>query len=492
MTLKRKLIVMIIALVLLAGALALLVPGVILPALRYRQAISDSREGKYDEALTLLTELGDYRDAADYIPGTTYMKAEQLRTSGSPEEAETLFASVSYLDSDRKVLQCRADALYNAGAYGEAWTIYDSLADAYHTHDYDYEILMKEAAALAEAGSTEEAAAAYEALGDYADAADLARSLRYGQAETLRTSGKPEEAETLFAALDGYGDSAARVLQCRADALYLQGDYTGADEQYAALPAEYRTYARELDDLLAQGEALETAGEYDAAIALYVSLGDFRDAKDRIIPARRAKADALYAAGDLENAGALYAQLGESDLVLRCSADILYNEGKYEQAWALYNELPEDLRTHKTDADRAETLRQAGSYEEAERLFRVMGENDRAEQCRADALYDAGDLAGAYLLYSELPEELQTHYDDYDAMMVEAEEDAEQGLYDEAIALFTRLGTYEDAAERIRPTRLAKAEALRRAGSYDEAEQLYTELGETEHLTQCAADRLYD
>ena len=105
----------------------------------------------------------------------------------------------------------------------------------------------------------------------------------------------------------------------------------------------------------------------------------------------------------------------------------LVTRGLYEEAIALYRSLGGYSYASSMEKPvtyiQAEELRQAGEYEEAEVLFTALGSYDdsavKVQQCRADALYDAGDTEGAAAIYDTLEEKYRTHADAYSAESAE-------------------------------------------------------------------------
>ena len=89
----------------------------------YSKAVKDYNAGKYDDAASLFSALGEYRDAADYLAEISYQRALVLFNEEEYAVAETAFAELgAYKDSAEKAAACRyqlALALLNLEEYDE-------------------------------------------------------------------------------------------------------------------------------------------------------------------------------------------------------------------------------------------------------------------------------------------------------------------------------------------------------------------------------------
>lgn len=56
------------------AVLALIYGIVIVPSIKYNEALALVESKNYDEAIAIFEELGDYSDSADKIPETKYKK----------------------------------------------------------------------------------------------------------------------------------------------------------------------------------------------------------------------------------------------------------------------------------------------------------------------------------------------------------------------------------------------------------------------------------
>ena len=147
----------------------------------------------------------------------------------------------------------------------------------------------------------------------------------------------------------------------------------------------------------------------------------------------------------------------------------------------------------------AKSMAAAGRYEDAVYDFGLLEDYRDSRtlslKAQADALYDRGDLIGAYLIYRGLEPEYQTHAADYEAKYRAAAKLLEDGEYGEARTAFLELGEYQDCADKAVECRYLEASALLKNGKFKEAAQIFTALGgyrDSEALlAEAKADSLY-
>ncbi len=277
--------------VVLAGGIAVLANLVILPEMRYKDAMSLYEDGDYDEALDAFEAMGDYKDAPDMINACNYGKAMDLFDDEKYEKALKAFDKLGdYKDAKEQMKACSYEIaleLLKDQEYEEAAEAFAALGDydnaAKKAQECYYELGMncyyysdyEEAAAYFEkAGDSddviemlnacnyefaydlyldsayEEAAAAFEALGDYSDAADMAKKCTYNIAYDLYWEDQYQEASLIFDSLGDYSDAADMADYCKyyyALELYDDGEYAAAktifdelgDFYYADYYSEY-------------------------------------------------------------------------------------------------------------------------------------------------------------------------------------------------------------------------------------------------------------
>ena len=94
---------------------ALLMNPVIIPAVKYRAAVSLANEEKYDEAIAEFEALGDYRDSAEQILSCRYNDALALADKGNYAEAIAEFETLGdYQDSEQKISEFKPKLLLTA------------------------------------------------------------------------------------------------------------------------------------------------------------------------------------------------------------------------------------------------------------------------------------------------------------------------------------------------------------------------------------------
>lgn len=171
--------------------------------------------GRFDEARTTLTELGDYKDCFLLLK------------------------------------QADADKLWSENRYAAAYDIYSTLPAAYQTHAVDYKKYYDAADAAEKEGDYERACSIFSQLGKYKDSAarsDAAELLRKkALAEHYKSAGQYGEARNIYLEL-GIEDQA---LEC----LYLLADFHAASQPWLAY-----------DEFIAAGDYKDSA---QRASALY-------------------------------------------------------------------------------------------------------------------------------------------------------------------------------------------------------------------------------
>jgi TolA-binding protein len=83
---KKKLVIPIIVLLVMAAASVMAIT-VIIPHIRYNQAVTALNEGRYDEATAAFAVLGDYKDSTDKLMESRYRAAEAKLDEGFYEQA---------------------------------------------------------------------------------------------------------------------------------------------------------------------------------------------------------------------------------------------------------------------------------------------------------------------------------------------------------------------------------------------------------------------
>jgi tetratricopeptide (TPR) repeat protein len=239
----------------------------------------------------------------------------------------------------------------------------------------------------------------------------------------VRKTGKRAAAAALLCLIallaSGCGDQTAAY--DKALALFSEGDYAEAAAAFGKLGdyLQAETYAA-----YAQGLTYWDQGNYTAAEPYFERARDFMYGEQRY---RFCHACALEEAGQFAEAAAWYAGLEDFETAPQraayCSARVAMEAFDYEAALIHYRDAGAYAdAAARLDAlnfeiyDHATALMGEQSYAQAMELFTLLGENyDAREQARicknyfqdqtyaqAEALVKAGDLRGAYDLFSML------------------------------------------------------------------------------------------
>jgi len=266
----------------------------------------------------------------------------------------------------------------------------------------------------------------------------------YQEATEQFAAGNYAEAyEVLQKVPEGKNDTAELIPYYAAHAAFAEGDYIAAAEQFAALGDKwedcpgYAAYSQAQVDL--------SNKEYGTAYNAFLGLGDFLDSADMLPECRYRLAVDLLEQKDYAGALERFSALGD----YKDSVD----QGK---------ECSYQLAVQMLDAK---------AYGDAYNAFAALGEYkdavDMLSECRyrlAGELMTAGDLAGALERYDAL-----TGYKDSDTQAKEcryqqatilAAENTVDSLT-QAIELFSFVGEYRDAAQKVIDTTAALEEAKR-------------------------------
>ncbi|MBO4419083.1 MAG: hypothetical protein J5789_04595 [Oscillospiraceae bacterium] len=204
------------------------IDALLMPHLRYQNALRKQTEGDYDQAIFLFTALGDYRDSQDRVRQSRNEKVKAMMNQGRYQEALNLLESE---DPDNPLV---ADCIYALGvlAYNDGdikvcLQYTDWLRE--HFPDYDKAVALEAYCYYTEgsgyesqAGSTsnpsrkiayyEEAINYYTMAGNYGDAENKLTECRYRLARAFEADWDLLEAYNLYTELGDYQDSADRRL----------------------------------------------------------------------------------------------------------------------------------------------------------------------------------------------------------------------------------------------------------------------------------------
>lgn len=88
-------------------------------------------EGRYEEAIEIYTDLGNYKDSTTQIKECKYLIANGYLEEGRYEEALELFNVLDYKDSKDKVMECKyriATNLFGRAMYAEAFNEFKKIS----------------------------------------------------------------------------------------------------------------------------------------------------------------------------------------------------------------------------------------------------------------------------------------------------------------------------------------------------------------------------
>ena len=111
---KKKIVLIIISsVVAVCAELALIYGIVIVPSIKYNEALALVESKNYDEAIAIFEELGDYSDSADKIPETKYKKAENLVSNKEFDTAIEIFNELGeYQNCKKRIEEIKFDNPY--------------------------------------------------------------------------------------------------------------------------------------------------------------------------------------------------------------------------------------------------------------------------------------------------------------------------------------------------------------------------------------------
>lgn len=273
----KKLAATIICLVVVCAG-AVLVPNVIMPAIKYGNAEKLYQNMEYTEAEAVFAELGEYKDSAEYILKCRYGEAEKLFEAGRyPEAADAFTALNGYSDSDaraEKSMLAIAEAYINAGDYNSAVSIYAAAGKS----ELAEEMVLKEIDKLVAEKKYFEAA---EIAEDFCDE-ETVTEYRYLGAMTLKESGDHSNAAAAFAALGSYKDSEAQTEECTYSHCMSSYTVSGVSEEVVRGFFDLGTFRNSRDMFLQTsyeyGTKCMESGDYSMAAAMFRNCGSYKSA----------------------------------------------------------------------------------------------------------------------------------------------------------------------------------------------------------------------
>ena len=427
----------------------------------YNEAAALLEAGKYDEAHAAFIKIGKYSDSGTMATEALYRKAANLAGNGKRDEAFALYRSLNgYSDSADRISQLQADALFEAGAYADAWRIYGTLAEDYQTHKAEYESKYAAATEMLEKGSYDEASAAFSELGTYGDSENQVKECSYRKAKDLATNGQYDAAIALLDGLGDYSDSKKLSTKAKADQLYEAGDLAGAYDLYKSLEETYQTHTTDYKDAYAAAEKALSEGDYDRAYDAFAALGNYSDAKEKAVQCGKEKAEALFEAENYGEAAEMYAAIGDAD-----QAKI--STYRYAGQLAVRAEYRLAAEQYRTIMD----------YEDSREQHYQMGLQARIN----------GKLADAYSILSADPE----YRDAKEAIYQTGVSASSEELYEVSVPAFTLVGTYKDAAMKLTMDTYAWGGQLYEKGEYDKSREVFASMGEFSDAAERAKEAAY-
>ena len=217
-------------------ALIIIFVTVIKPSSDYKSAVALMESGKYNAAISVFKDLGDYKDSETQILECRYRIADSAADKGDYAEAISLFKELGgYKDSKNRINECeneiKEEKYQNAIVYKDRKD-YKNAIDAFSEIKgykdaneqlneckelYDEERYQK-AVNLFKAGKFSEARNAFSEIKHYKDSAEQIKTIekeeKYQKAVGLMEKGKYKEALNIFKQIKGYKDADKKITTC--------------------------------------------------------------------------------------------------------------------------------------------------------------------------------------------------------------------------------------------------------------------------------------
>ena len=477
---KRAIITGVTVVFLGASAWAVYFHGI--PAYNYYRANELIESGEYTRAKEMFLALEDYRDAADMVFQSDYLRAGDTRKTGtltSLKAAQDIYESISdYKDSARLALRMRyerAELLRNGAEY-------------------------------------EQAIALYEELGDYDGAAEQALLARYQWANTLMDELDYSGARAMFLALGSYSDASRLAEEC----LYLpanryleQNEFAQAQALFEQMSDQERAQPRLKELYYRWGDALFGEKRFDEAAEKYILAGDYLDSS-------RKAALCLYEPAQLLMKEEKYAEAREKFLKIPYFEDaqklaeqaafMLGGEaaraGRYEEAISLLREAPSVAASLAAIREAsylwAEELEAQGDQEKAAELYsQATGYADAADQvlrlryAMGIEAANARDFARAAEIFEGLGDYETSREEAQRARYNLAVTRLEAGSYEEAIADFEQLSGYSQSADYLKQAHYLLAGRLFGEGQLEAAAAHYLAADDYEDASERRRESVY-
>ena len=150
--------------------------NVVIPAKKYEEATQLLENNKYDEAITVFEELGNYSDSTSLIEKSKYKKGLELLNNGQYADAIAVFKEIEdYEDSSIQINEAKyrnGKELYDSGDYDDAINLLNEIIDYKDSQEIVYFSMYRKAILLREKQDFDGAILLFKVLGDFEDASD--------------------------------------------------------------------------------------------------------------------------------------------------------------------------------------------------------------------------------------------------------------------------------------------------------------------------------
>ncbi|MGN1480319.1 TIR domain-containing protein, partial [Porcipelethomonas sp.] len=286
-------------------------------ARKYDDAMEQWEKGKYNDAYSIFADIPDYKDSAKAMKLLS-VQGEQIKDYD--EKVSVLEELEDYRNAKELLNNIKYDKLselVNAKKYEEAVELFNSLEDQSDPSGYMKRI-YKTAVNYENDRKFAQAAEIFIILDKYEDSAEHVEKI-YEQACTYMKDKKYNYAAAVFMALGDYKDSKDNI-----DKLYEKSIKYIEDEKYTdAIPIlknleDYKDSKNKLDEIHKKASELMKDKKYDAAAKIYKKLGNlYDDCEDNIakiedlkLQDKYDKAVKLADDGDYDEAIKLFEELG--------------------------------------------------------------------------------------------------------------------------------------------------------------------------------------
>ncbi len=424
-----------------------------LPAYNDNQATNLIKEGKYEEAITILNKLPKRYDISERLQESNLGIVKnniELNTEKSLKEAmEGLIPLGEYSNSAELAMEARyklGDLYINEKRYDEAIDIFNNISN-------------------------------------YGDSKVKLNAASYGKAEDFLKAGEYSDAYEIFIGLGNYSDSGEKVVEC----LYNLGKAALNENNYEdALLFFDQTQGFEDSDALLVDAGYKLAAtlfetqEFARAGELYLKAANSKDAAT-LYPDARTKANScLYEAGKQAYNNGEYEQaidylVGIQDFT---DAGVMYKDSVYRIAESTMNngELDEALKMLDgiEGSDDVNELKAQINYKLAEKDLEAGNKQAAIEKFTALGEYSDSSQRLQMIAYSSAEEEFTT------------------GNYENAAKLFGDLGKFSDSEERAKESLYKVAESHFNNEDYQLAHDIFKQLGDYSNSPEQANKAIYE